>query len=99
VAAKRTKGKGRAIESDEDGRSLGLRPIYPAIYAQALFIPAVVKRVDSSDVEMAARRSVNNPGINQGFDLISIRFQYQSRTRKLHFSCLLSSGIRRGFAR
>jgi hypothetical protein len=49
------KGKGRAIE-DEDDQSLGFAPIYPAIQANPQFLPALIKRIDSSDVQMAARR-------------------------------------------
>jgi len=55
------KGKGRAIEPERTDGSLGLRPIYPAVQAQPLFVPSVVKRIESSDVSMAARRF--DPGL------------------------------------
>jgi len=92
------KGKGRAVELDETDGSLGLKPIYPAIRAQPLFVQAVIKRIDSSDVVMAARRCATGLTEVEQCKLSGSRCRYQSRTSEQSLSGVPTHALRRRFA-
>jgi hypothetical protein len=50
------KGKGRANDRQNDFRYLGIGPIFPAMRGAPGFLQSVVKRIDTSDLEMGSKR-------------------------------------------
>ncbi|KAG7530583.1 hypothetical protein FFLO_04946 [Filobasidium floriforme] len=49
------KGKGRADDRQNDFRYLGIGPIFPAMRGAPGFLQSVVKRIDTSDLEMGSK--------------------------------------------
>jgi hypothetical protein len=50
------KGKGRADERQDDFRYLGIVPLFPAMREAPGFLQSLVKRIDTSDLEMGSKR-------------------------------------------